>query len=209
MAIVDPLNIINWVLDFNPEALNTPTHINTHKRKLAEKIFSSKRWQVTASGIVTGFFANPITGAPAAAIDFTATLKTHIITAAHIALIYDPDFFRRDEIQHAKWELLIPVLNLDERFFKNLNKHSSNVSHKAIASYLNQEKFTTFEKAILRYIAITIARRSALTKTVPIVSSIMGGGWNAFHFKKVEKRVIDYFENRDTPISRKNPMKGP
>lgn len=200
-----PSELIDWVLDFNPNSL---THAplsdkditQQDKHNQVKKVFASAHWRVTASGFATGLLANPITALPAATVDFAVTLKAQIIATAQVALIYDPNFFDYPNTQTAKWALLIPVLNLDPSFFQKLEGYSGNVSHKAMMTYLNNEKFAVFRKGVLGYLAMAIAKKGALTKALPIVGSLVGTSWNAFQLKQVQNRVIDYFEKtHDAP----------
>lgn len=206
-GVQKPLEIIDWVLDFKPNTLNrlSPNHQNItdkEKHNLAKKAFASAHWRVSASGFASGLLANPITAVPAAILDLAVSLKTHIITAARVALIYNPHFFDHPNTEKAKWELLIPVLNLENSFFKKLDGYSGNTSHKAMLAYLDKEKFSVFRKGVLAYLAMALAKKGALTKALPIVGSLVGTGWNTFQLKQVEKRVIHYFEhtyNTPTP----------
>lgn len=195
-----PLEFIDWVLDFNPNTLSrVPSGIKNmpskERQAHAKKIFASAHWRVTSSGFASGLLASPLTTAPAATVDFAITLKTHIITAARVALMYDPHFFDAPNTQKAKWELLIPVLDLEHSFFKKLDGYSGNLSRKAMLTYLNKEKFSVFRKGVFGYLAMAIARKGAFTKALPIVGSLIGTGWNTVQLKQVEKRVIHYFEN--------------
>jgi hypothetical protein len=192
---------LEWVVEIDPPAIIASVKAERIKypdatnQKLAEKAFSAARWKASSTGFATGLPANPWTAAPAATLDVAITLKTEVAAVARAAVIYDENFFDDDD---AKWELLIPVfgLNVSSQLFRELGiRGSMGVTRVAIKKYLSKEVLKEFKKIMLKYFGIKVTQKGVITKTIPIVGGIIGGGWNYVEVGQVRKRTIAYFQN--------------
>lgn len=196
---------LEWVVEIDPPAIiaslkaEKTKHPNLSNRQLAEKAFSGARWKATSIGIATGLPANPWTAAPAATADVALMLRTEVAAVARAAIIYDERFFDDED---AKWELLIPVfgLNVGSQLARELGvRGGMGVSRAAIKKYLSKETLKLFKKIMLKYFGLKITQKGIITKTVPIVGGVIGGGWNYLEVSRVRKRTIAYFEVYETP----------
>jgi hypothetical protein len=192
---------LEWVVEIDPPAIvasvkaEREKYPNMSNKKLAEKAFSSARWKASATGFATGLPANPWTAVPAATLDVAVTLKTEVAAVARAAVIYDENFFDDED---AKWELLIPVfgLNVASQAFRELGiRGGMGVTRAGIKKYLSKETLKQFKKIMLKYFGIKVTQKGVITKTLPIVGGIIGGGWNYIEVGRVKKRTITYFEN--------------
>ncbi|TMN32569.1 hypothetical protein [Pseudoalteromonas sp. S2755] len=192
---------LEWVVEIDPPAIiasvkaEREKYPNSTNRKLAEKAFSSARWKATSTGFATGLPANPWTAVPAATLDVAVTLRTEVAAVARAAVIYDENFFDDDE---AKWELLIPIfgLNVGSQALREFGiRGGMGVTRVAIKKYLSKETLKQFKKIMLKYFGIKVTQKGVITKTLPVVGGLIGGGWNYIEVGRVRKRAISYFES--------------
>ncbi|MGV6853419.1 MAG: hypothetical protein ACWA5R_14740 [bacterium] len=192
---------LEWVVEIDPPAIiasvkaEREKYPNFSNKKLAEKAFTSARWKATSAGVVTGLPANPWTAVPAATADVAVTLKTEVAAVARAAVIYDENFFEDDD---SKWELLIPVfgLNVGSQALREFGiRGGMGLTRAAIKKYLAKETLKQFKKIMLKYFGIKVTQKGVITKTLPIVGGLIGGGWNYIEVGRVRKRAISYFES--------------
>ena len=123
-------------------------------------------------------------------------LRQEVYAVARAAVIYDENFF---EDEDSKWELLIPIfgLNIGSQFARELGiKGGMGVTRVAIKKYLSKETLKAFKKIMLKYLGIKVTQKGLITKTVPIIGGLIGGGWNYVEVGAVKKRTIEYFESK-------------
>lgn len=123
------------------------------------------------------------------------TLKAEVAAVARAAVIYDENFFDDED---AKWELLIPVfgLNLSSQLFRELGvRGGMGVTRVAIKKYLSKETLKKFKKIAAKYFGMKVTQKGVITKTVPVVGGLIGGGWNYIEVGQVRRRTIAYFED--------------
>ncbi len=193
--------VLEWVVEIDPPAIIASVKAEREKspgasnRKLAEKAFSSARWKATSTGFATGLPSNPWTAVPAATLDVAVTLRTEVAAAARAAVIYDENFFDDDD---AKWELLIPIfgLNVGSQALREFGiRGGMGVTRAAIKKYLSKETLKQFKKIMLKYFGIKVTQKGVITKTLPVIGGLIGGGWNYIEVGRVRKRSISYFES--------------
>jgi hypothetical protein len=196
------MEVLEWVVDIDLVAIvaSVAEERNQHpeltNKQLAGNAFSHARWKATSAGLITGLPANPWVALPAATTDVAVTLKTEVYAAARTAIIYDASFFDDEE---AKWELLIPVLglNVGSQFARELGiTGGMGVTRAAIRQYLSKETLKAFQRIMLKYFGMKITQKGVITKTLPIIGSLIGGGWNYLEVGRVKSRTIGYFENK-------------
>jgi hypothetical protein len=196
------MEVLEWVVDIDLAAIvaSVAEERNQHpeltNKQLAGNAFSHARWKATSAGLVTGLPTNPWAALPAATTDVAVTLKTEVYAAARTAIIYDASFFDDEE---AKWELLIPVLglNVGSQFARELGiTGGMEITRAAIRQYLSKETLKAFQKIMLKYFGLKVTQKGMITKTLPIIGSLIGGGWNYLEVSKIKSRTIGYFENK-------------
>jgi hypothetical protein len=196
------MEVLEWVVDIDLAAIvaSVAEERNQHpeltSKQLAGNAFSHARWKATSAGLVTGLPANPWAALPAATTDVAVTLKTEVYAAARTAIIYNESFFDDEE---AKWELLIPVLGLNvaSQFARELGiTGSMGITRAAIREYLSKETLKAFQRIMLKYFGLKVTQKGVITKTLPIIGGLIGGGWNYLEVGRVKSRTISYFENK-------------
>ena len=163
-------------------------------RSLAKKLIRRARWWATGCGVGTGIPANPWIMVPAALVDVGAVFRIQVVTACRIALLYDPTFLDSDEPPS---ELLVPIFGVrlaGEVVKEAVGKGGMGLTRVAIRKYLSKEALKKVQRIALKYFGIKVTQRAVITKTLPIIGGLIGGGWNYGEFSLVMNRVIAYFE---------------
>jgi len=195
-------NVLGWIVGVNQgEAANdvrllraqNPSETNA---ELARRLFATARQKATGVGLLTGLPANPWVMLPAAVADLTTVLRIETEAVARVALIYDPSFF---EAPDAAWELLVPVFGIDalSQFLRDVGVIGSmGLTRQLVRQYLSKETLRSFQKVMLKYFGMKVTQKGILSKSLPIVGAVIGGGWNFAEVTILTKRTIAYFENR-------------
>lgn len=169
---------------------------NADPRELAETIFGGTAWKAAATGAVSGLPANPWVALPAAVADLTVMMKLEVNAVARVALVYDPTFFDDED---AKWELLVPVLGLNtaSQFLRGFAVLGGmGVTRQAVRSVLSKGTLAAFKRVMLKYFGRRVTQKALITKTLPVVGSLIGGVWNWYEIRAVRHRVIAWFERQ-------------
>jgi len=193
---------IERVMDLDVPALRASVKDLRHKnpgaskKALAKKVFSKARWKATAAGVAFGLPANPWVSIPAAIGDMAVTLQVEVLAAAKVALLYDKNFFNKED---AQWELLVPVfgINAASQVMREFGvRGGMGVTRVAIKKYLSKETLKQFKKVMWKYFGLRVTQKGIITKTLPIVGGIIGGVWNWGEVASLRDRTIRYFEGK-------------
>ncbi|MGF6768753.1 hypothetical protein P3T18_001223 [Paraburkholderia sp. GAS199] len=192
--------ILEWVINIDVPAITASVaavrekNPNLSNRELAHKAFSGARWKATTVGVVSGLPANLAVAVPAAVADFGATIRLEVAAAARVAVIYDPHFFDNED---ASMELLFPIFGIDlaSQFAREFGvRGAMGLTREAIKKILKKQTLEAFKKIMLKYFGIKVTQKGVITKTLPIVGGIIGGGWNYVEVGVIRNRTIRYFE---------------
>ena len=166
-------------------------HPRASKKKLAKKVFSKTRFRATILGAATGVATNPFIMIPAAIADVAITINAEKDAAACVALIYNPDFFSDEK---AVLKLLIPVLGISSLSETAEKSVEEIVLKKEIPWKLSLETANQLKKIALKSFKMRVFQKGIITKTLPLVGSVLGAGWNWREVSAIRKRTIRYFE---------------
>ena len=131
---------------------------------------------------------------PAAITDAGLVLRTQIQLACRIALLFEPDFLNDGE---PPYELLVPIMGkraAAEMMRETAIRGGMGLTRAAIKKYLRKNVLKQFKRIMLKYFGLKVTQRGIITKTLPVVGGVIGGGWNLVEMRRVGQRVIDYFE---------------
>lgn len=162
--------------------------------EIAQRLIDGTSWKLGTTGFLSGLPSNPLVALPAGAVEVLATLHEQMQLAARVALAYDPQFF---ETESAVEELMVPLFGaakIGEALKGTTVKVSGHMTRQAIRAVLKGETLKQFKKLMLKYLGIKITQKALITKTIPIVGGVIGGGWNYAQTKAIGKRVIIYME---------------
>jgi hypothetical protein len=166
------------------------------RRELADLMISRARWWGAGVGFATGVPGNPWVAAPAAVTDVAAVLRTEILLACRIGLLFDPQLLDGPE---PPYEVLVPIMGsrAASAVARNLlTLGGMGITRQAIRKGLNAGGLWQFRKIMLKYFGLKVSGRGVITKTLPVVGGLIGGAWNYAELKIVGDRVYRYFDGQ-------------
>lgn len=192
---------LEWIVNIDPVAITASVqrykekYPNLNKQELVEKCFAEDRLKASMIGIVTGLPASLWTALPAAMTDVVLTLKTEVNAVAKAAVIYDANFFDNSS---SRWELLIPVFGLKQ--LQQINKEiglrsGTSLTRTILRKWLSTHTLPGFKQTLLKYFSLKLAQKGMMSKTIPIIAGIIGGGWNYVEVNRIKNRSITYFSD--------------
>lgn len=196
------MKVLSWVVQVDPDAARQAVselrtkYPEASNRDLARKFFSGARWKATATGVVTGLPTNPLAAAPAALLDVGTVLRIEANAVSRVALTFDEHFFAEE---NAEWELLVPLFGFDavSQVAREAGMRAGMaVTRQMIRTYLSKGTLKAFQKVMLKYLGIKVTQRAVITKTLPVVGGLIGGGWNFAELTLLRNRSIAYFSGR-------------
>ncbi len=194
---------IELAFDIEPEevkayvAILTERHPQKTRRELAEQMIRRARWWGAGFGFTTGIPSNPWVAAPAAITDMGAVLRTEILLACRIGLLYDPHLLDGPD---PPYELLVPIIGgraASEALGRLVAISGMHITRRAIIKILQNNGAKQFLLTMVKYFGIRISRRGLITKTIPLVGGLIGGAWNYAELRFVGDRICKYFEGED------------
>ncbi|HPM78012.1 MAG TPA: hypothetical protein PK961_13040 [bacterium] len=174
-------------------------HPQESPEELAWRLIRAYRRQGVSAGFLTGLPANPWLALPASAADVAAMIHLEMRLAARIALLYEPDFFQRED---ARYELLVPVFGSEvvhdivKRFIGN---DETAATRSMIERVFNKESMKAIRSLLLKHFAVRITRKALFAKMIPVVGGFIGGTVNYLEMREVGRRIIDYFSDKQNP----------
>jgi hypothetical protein len=170
---------------------------SSDRDKLVDRQISRTRWKSAAVGFGTGLPANPWVMVPAAILDVGTVLRMEVTLAARIALLYDPDYLADGE---TPYELMVPIMGgrLMSEFVKELGvRGGMGVARQTIRKVLTKQALRQFQRIMLKYFGMKVTQKAVITKTLPVVGGVIGGGWNFLELKIVGGRIRSYFDGAE------------
>jgi hypothetical protein len=160
------------------------------------RLVSQNAWKAAASGVLTGFPASPWLSLPVAVADTAAIVRVEAHLAARIALLFDEDYLAGDELPY---ELMVPIMGgqLASEFLRELGVRSTlGVTRRILRTVLTKETLRQLRRLGLRYFGLKLTERALVTKSLPLLGSVVGGSWNYVELCLVGRRTHDYFAGR-------------
>jgi hypothetical protein len=178
-------------------AILTERHPQKTRRELAEHMIRRARWWGAGFGFATGIPSNPWVAAPAAITDMSAVLRTEILLACRIGLLYDSHLLDGPD---PPYELLVPIIGgraASEALGRLVAISGMHITRKAILKILQNSGAKQFMITMVKYFGVRVTKRGLIAKTIPIVGGLIGGAWNYAELRFVGERVCKYFEGHD------------
>jgi hypothetical protein len=165
------------------------------RRQLADHMIQRARWWGAGFGFMTGMPQNPLITVQAVFTDMAALLRTEVILACRIGLLFDRHLLDANE---PPYELLVPIMGTraaSEVARNALTIGGMELTRQALRSFLRAGGIKTFRRIMLKYFGIRVTQHGLMTRAVPLVGGLVGGGWNYMELKLVGERVYKYFED--------------
>lgn len=175
-------------------------HPDLSRDQLIERLTRRARWWGAGVGFVTGVGSNPWAALPAALADVSAVLHTEVRLACRIALLFDPQFLDDPE---PPYELLVPIFGTraaSELAGRAVIQGGRAVTQHMLQGLLARGGALQLRNWMLKYLGLRVTQRGVVTKLVPIVGGVIGGGWNYAEMSIVAGRVQRYFEGRSIEV---------
>jgi hypothetical protein len=197
--------LLTWIVEVDPDELSEDVRgfgacdprDSFALEERAHLAFSQLRWKATAVGAVAGMPGTVATMIPVALVEAGLFYRTQVKAAGRVALVYEPEFFSEPD---AGWELLVPIFGARSvsDFLREVGVPPGEApARSVIREHLSVETLSTLKRVMLRRFGIRVAQKMVITKTVPFVGAIIGGGWNYAEATLVRNRVVGYFAGRD------------
>ncbi len=171
-----------------------------NRRELAEHMIQRARWWGAGFGFATGVPSNPWVAAPAAIADIGTVLRTEILLACRIGLLFDPHLLDGPE---PPYELLVPIMGgraASEALGRLVAVSGMGLTRQTIIKVLERSGVKRFKRAMLKYFGIRVTQRGVISKTIPIVGGLIGGVWNYTELRFVGDRICKYFEGHELTV---------
>jgi hypothetical protein len=163
-------------------------------RQLAETVVRRTRLQTGAVGVGTGLPSNPWLAGGAGLVDAGVALRLHVMMVAQIGEIYDPGFLDDPE---AQGEVLVPLFGIaaaSKAVKKGAVLGGMGATRQGVRRILTGSRLRAFRNWVLKCFGQTVGQKVVVTKMLPVIGALIGGGWNFAETSLVGKRAIRYFE---------------
>jgi len=198
---METVDLVKWAIPEPEECQQAAeeirrTYPGLTPEELASKTIQKTKRTVAAGGAAAGALANPIVLVPAALADIGTTLRMEGKLAGTIAVLLDPDS-TRDRDAFAADILAVLFASTVTQVLKELGEEAADRATKVvIRKYLKKGLLKVLLKSSCKYLAIRIARRALITKTIPLLGSAIGATWNWVEAKTVGRRALRYHRKR-------------
>jgi hypothetical protein len=145
-------------------------------------------------GVGTGLPSNPWLAGGAGLVDAGVALRLHVMMVAQIGEIYDPGFLDDPE---AQGEVLVPLFGIaaaSKAVKKGAVLGGMGATRQGVRRILTGSRLRAFRNWVLKCFGQTVGQKVVVTKMLPVIGALIGGGWNFAETSLVGKRAIRYFE---------------
>jgi hypothetical protein len=162
---------------------------------LARRIYRSGSWKAAGAGFLGGL-AGPATALPAALGEAVVVMRTQLIAAAMVAELYEPGFLDHPDVG---WHLLVPIMGASalSQMLRELGVDAAQtLTRRTLRRLLDKKALQRFQRWTLAHLGKRVTRKALVSKAVPIVGGLVGGGWDLLEVRAVGRRVIAFFEGQ-------------
>ena len=195
--------IIEWALGLDPKALmeyaesKKKAYPKLNERQLDEKIIGFFSRKAGIEGFVTGLPSSLITMAPAAAVDMGYILRCYASLSGVIGYLANEKYFEDPDWKNDSYIIIAGPTFVSRAFREAGITLTKNLTKTIIRKMISKSFLNILKRLLLKWFGIKITQRAIITKTIPIIGGIIGGGWNYIELKMVGKTVIQYHFNED------------
>ncbi len=191
---------IQWAIDIDPaEVRGTLLRLERARpglsgKKLAQVVIEHARRRTAAVGVSTGLPGNLLLSSGVAMAEAAVVLRSQAMMVAQIGECLRPGFLNRPE---ARFELLVPLMGAGPAA-DALRQHGvackpQELTYEAARRHLRNGRGRALSHWLVRGYARYLARKTGLTKLVPVIGGVLGGGWNYAETWATGHRALEYF----------------
>jgi len=199
--------LLEWIIRF--DAATVRERVEAMRRRwpddssfaLAKRAFDQAGLWVIGAGVVTGLAANPLLGVVGTLADLSITVRTQIFAAACAAELLIPGFL---DAETARQELLLPIFGTGVISQVGLElgvKALNTASREVVVKLLKRQGAEIVNRVTARALGRRAMQQGLLTKTLPVLGGLLGGGWNAVEVRLVRDRTLRYLTNHSLDAS--------
>jgi hypothetical protein len=199
MAVLE--NLLDWVVpdpgkcrDLADELAAAHRHLG--REELARRAVGEARRWAAATGGATGLAASPVTMLPAALADMSAMLRLEGQMAGAIAALLDPGVLLDRKAFDADVISIVFPGAVSQALRAVGVRAGQRVTRKLIQRYVTESFVKEAAQVASKYLAIRVAEKAVVSKTVPLVGAGIGAAWNWLEMEAVGRRAIHYYTNR-------------
>ncbi|HZF54820.1 MAG TPA: hypothetical protein VE093_39495 [Polyangiaceae bacterium] len=193
---------IDLALGLDPEGLKSyadakrAANPELDARQLAQKIVGSFASKAAVEGFVTGLPGNPFIAVPAGVADVGYVLRCYAGLTATIGYLANEHYFD-DPDWKADVYVMVSGPTVVSRALRDAGVlFGKQATKQLIRKYISKGVLKALQRAILKWFAKKVTQRMIITKTLPIIGGLIGGGWNYAELRIVGARAITYhFDN--------------
>ncbi len=114
--------------------------------------------------------------------------------------MFDPQYLDDPE---PPYELLVPIFGTraaSELAGRAVVQGGRQVTQRLLQGLLARGGAHQLRAWMLKHLGVRVTQRGVVTKLVPIVGGVIGGGWNYAEMSIVARRVRRYFEGRSIEV---------
>jgi hypothetical protein len=191
---------IQWAIDIDPaEVRGTLLRLERARpgltgEELAQAVIEHARRRTAAVGVSTGLPGNLLLSSGVAMAEAAVVLRSQAMMVAQIGECLRPGFLNRPE---ARFELLVPLMGAGPTA-DALRRHGvacrpHELTHNAACRHLRDGRGRALGDWLVRGYARYLARKTGLTKLMPVIGGVLGGGWNYAETWAAGRRALEYF----------------
>lgn len=190
--------MVEWALGLNLKDLiqyaekKKTAYPNANPKELAQKIIDQYARKAGMEGFASGLPSNLIVAVPAAVGDMGYILRCYASLAALIGYLSNPKYFEDPDWKDDAYFIIAGPTVVSRALRETGVTFSKQASKQLIKRYVSKTVLESLKRFILKWFGKKVTQKAILTKTVPIVGGLIGGGWNWGELKIVGKRIIKY-----------------
>lgn len=193
---------LDWVISFDEDKVRQEVMLLRRRfpdattYELAQQAFSDVRLSVITAGAAMGLAANPLLSVAGALADLSVTTRAQLFAAACAAELLIPGFLNSET---ARYELLVPVLGstvISQLAVEFGLKAAKTATRDVVVRLINQRSLRLINAVVARVFGRRVTQRALITKTIPLVSCLVGGAWNAMEVEVIKNRTLRYLTNQ-------------
>jgi hypothetical protein len=168
-------------------------HPGESPEQLARRAIAEAQRSGVTVGALTGVATNPLAMVPAALADMAVMLRIEGVMAGTIAALIDPDSLADGVLAADVSGVLFPGA-VSQALRQVGVRAGEQATKRLVRKYATEDLLKLVVKIATRHLGFDITRNAIVEKSVPLVGSGIGAGWNWLEVAAVGNRAIRYYK---------------